>query len=100
HKGFNLNLTTLRRLQRDLGLHKRIKGSRHKEIAIEIWRVLKEELNNSKIKDFRHIHLYTYIRSKYNMISRYVLTYKASYGANYSADYALNRLMYYRDYIY
>lgn len=68
--GYQIGLRRMAEIRRGLGLHKWHHNSRHIQLEEAAEKVLRVELSNGNIEDFGMRHLYTYLRTKYNLTGR------------------------------
>lgn len=68
--GFKVNLRGLGRLRRRMGLKKRTKAADFDEVDKHLRLLLRVELDTNNIAGFGEGNLYTYMRSKYNVVSK------------------------------
>lgn len=71
-EGFEVNLLRLRRLRREVGLFKRTVKSQAEDTDAMMRRVLQQELDDGVIQEMGRMHLYNYMRAKYNIHGRSV----------------------------
>lgn len=70
--GFKINTRGLGRLRRKIGLKKRTQQADFDEVEEHLRLLLRLELDTNNIAGFGEGHLYTYMRSKYNVIRKLV----------------------------
>lgn len=70
--GFKVGHRKLGIIRRELGLKKRLDPLQHEAIEAAVRDVLQQELDQGHIEDLGRRNLYSYMRSKYNVIGRYV----------------------------
>jgi hypothetical protein len=68
--GFKVNVRGLGRLRRKIGLKKRTQQADFEEVNEHLRSLLRLELDTNNISGFGEGHLYTYMRSKYNVIGK------------------------------
>lgn len=70
-EGFSVSLKTYRRLRKELGLYKRTPQGTEAEADSQVRERLQAEYDAGNIEDFGTSHLYTYMRMKHNIVSKY-----------------------------
>ena len=68
--GFAPGKKTLAKLRRSTGLYKRVPSDKIEEVEQAMREALKNEMETGHIEDFGRGHLYTWMRSRYNLIGR------------------------------
>lgn len=69
-EGFDIKEQTYARIRKELGLYKRLPPEAWEAAEAEITTILQQELVNTVVESYGQGNLYTYLRSKYNIISR------------------------------
>lgn len=70
HEGFDISKRTLQRRRLEMGLYKRLDAAKSQQLEEVLGIVLQEEYNKGHIEDWGRGHLYTYLRSQYNVVGR------------------------------
>ena len=71
--GFDISKRTLQRRRLELGLYKRLDIAKAQQLEEMLGLVLQDAYSKGHIEDWGRGHLYTYLRSQYNVVGRYVL---------------------------
>lgn len=71
-EGYTIGRQRYARLRKELGLYKRVPAEKQDEAEAAIEAVLKKELDTSVVETYGRRHLYSYLRSKYNVVGRSV----------------------------
>lgn len=70
--GFILSPSALIRIRRDMGLRKSTRATNSEEMDQQLRELLRSELDTNNISGYGKGNLYTYMRSKYNVVRRCV----------------------------
>ena len=73
HDGFEVGQRRLQQMRLAMGLLKRIPPERRQEVDAAMKAALDQEMEQGHLEDYGRMQLYTYIRSKYNIVGRYCL---------------------------
>lgn len=71
--GYSINLYALRDRRKQLGLFKQWSSDAAMEYTAALDELIRKEFDEGHIEDYGRRHLYTHLRSKYNIVGRQVL---------------------------
>ena len=69
-EGFVIGIRRVARLRKEMGLMKRLEGNNAIAMEAAATEALQNELDSGHVEDFGRGHLYTYMRSKYQIVGR------------------------------